>query len=377
MLEGGHQVTALGLMSGTSLDGVDAAVLSADGEGVAGHGPVLAVPYTADQRGLLRAAVEAVRDGPGQVPGKPPEIVARAAALVTAAHAEIVNLILKINNLTTSDIDIIGFHGQTILHRPEAAATWQIGDGAELARRTGIPVVSDFRSADMAAGGEGAPLAPVYHRALAAGLDAGPPGPLAVLNLGGVANLTWIGPDARIVAFDSGPGNGLIDDWAGARAGLTMDRDGALAAAGTVDQACLERLLEHQYFSKPAPKSLDRNAFSLDAVAGLGLEDGAATLTEFTAKTVAAAVSHLPAPPGRWLVTGGGRRNPSLMAALSCALGVPVEPVETVGWRGDFLEAEAFAYLAVRHLRNLPGALPEVTGARRAAVLGRLDRPGP
>ncbi len=368
-------VTALGLMSGTSLDGVDAAVLSTDGEGVASHGAVLAIPYTADQRDLLRAAVEAVRNDPEN----PPELVSRAAELVTAAHVEIVNQILEVQSLTTNDIDIIGFHGQTILHRPEAASTWQIGDGAELARRTGIPVVSDFRSADMAAGGEGAPLAPIYHRALAAGLDASPASPaspVVVLNLGGVANVTWIGPEARIMAFDTGPGNGLIDDWAAARTGLAMDRDGALAAAGAIDDACLGRLMDHEYFSKAPPKSLDRNDFSLDAVAALGVNDGAATLTAFTARTVAAAADHLPAAPGRWLVTGGGRHNPSLMAALRHELGAPVEPVEAVGWRGDFLEAEAFAYLAVRHLRNLPGALPEVTGARRGVVLGRLDRPG-
>ncbi|MDP7549220.1 MAG: anhydro-N-acetylmuramic acid kinase, partial [Alphaproteobacteria bacterium] len=228
----------------------------------------------------------------------------------------------------------------------------------------------DFRTADVAAGGQGAPLAPLYHGALAAAL----PKPLAVLNIGGVANVTWIGPDQQMLAFDTGPGNALIDDWMRRCGRGEMDRDGQLARAGQVDHGALAGLLANGYFDEVPPKSLDRDDFTLPMAPGWSPEDGAATLTAFTAQAVARAFGHLPEAPGQWLVCGGGRHNPALMAALGEVLAVPVAPVETVGWRGDFLEAEAFAYLAIRHLDGLPLSLPGTTGVPRPLPGGRINR---
>jgi anhydro-N-acetylmuramic acid kinase len=270
--------------------------------------------------------------------------------------------------LTAADVAVIGFHGHTILHRPDARRTWQIGDGALLARLTGIDVVADFRAADVAAGGQGAPFAPLYHAALCHALDK----PVAVLNLGGVGNVTWIGADDRLLAFDTGPGNALLDDWAQRHTGKPCDENGALAAAGRVDAAVLGRLLGHPYFAKAPPKSLDRDDFTADAVAGLSAADGAATLAAFTCGAVAAARAHFPAPARRWVVTGGGRHNPVLMRGLAAALRVPVEPIEAIGADGDVLEAQAFAFLAVRSLRGLPLSVPGTTGVPRPMPGGRL-----
>jgi anhydro-N-acetylmuramic acid kinase len=266
---------------------------------------------------------------------------------------------------------VIGFHGHTILHRPQEGRTWQIGDGALLAAETGIDVVADLRGNDVALGGEGAPLVPLFQAALAADL----PRPLAVVNIGGVANVAWIGPgEGAVLAFDTGPGNALINDWVEQRGHEPLDRDGALALAGRVDEALLARLLDHPYFDRRPPKSLDRDDFSAAPVAGLSLEDGAATLTAFTAGAIARAAEHFAAPVRRWLVTGGGRHNPTLMATLAARVEAPVQPVEAVGWQGDALEAQAFAYLALRSLAGLPLTLPTTTGVSRPASGGRLHR---
>ena len=357
-------VRALGLMSGTSLDGVDAAILDTDGESVVAPGPWLSRPYEPE----LRACIRGVLGGRGEV--------AAVARALTVAHAEAVEALLASAGLDRGAVGLVGFHGQTILHEPAAGRTLQIGDGALLAARTGIPVIDDFRSADVAAGGEGAPLAPLFHAALAR-RTVGGGGPLAILNIGGVANVTWIadprlGTDARLVAFDTGPGNALIDDWVQARTGSAFDMDGALAGAGNVDDRALALLLGSDYFDRPPPKSLDRDAFDLAALAALAPADGAATLTAFTAAAVGRARAHLPAAPARWLVTGGGRHNPALMAALAGRLGVPVGPVEEVGWEGDALEAQAFAFLAARSALGLPLSLPGTTGVPRPLTGGRL-----
>jgi anhydro-N-acetylmuramic acid kinase len=352
---------AIGLMSGTSLDGVDAAWLETDGERVGRFGRALTLPYEpalrADLRRLLDRAPTLAPDDPA---------LADATARLTARHAEAVAALGE-------PADIVGFHGQTILHRPAERRTWQIGDAAALARAVGMPVAHDFRSADMAAGGEGAPLAPVFHAALAAGLAR----PLAVLNIGGVANVTWIGPDGALLACDTGPGNGPLDDWVAAHTGAAYDRDGALAAAGRVDAAVLARLLAHPYFARPAPKSLDRLDFSA-AIAASGLTtlaaaDGAATLVAFLTEAVARAP--LPAPPLRWLVSGGGRRNPAIMAALGARLAAPLAAVEDAGWDGDALEAQCFGFLAVRVRRGLPLSYPGTTGVAQPRPGGRLARP--
>ena len=274
--------------------------------------------------------------------------------------------------LKPDDVSLIGFHGQTVLHRPAHHLTWQIGDGAMLARMTGIDVVNDFRSADVAAGGQGAPLVPLYHRALVEGLETQLP--VAVLNIGGVANVTWVGPEGALLAFDTGPGNAAIDDWALKHTGRPIDEDGRLASRGAVDGVRTMRMLENPWFAKAPPKSLDRMDFTAAAVDGMEPEDGAATLTAFTALTVGRAADHFPLPAKRWLVCGGGRRNPVLMGALADVLWTDVDPVEAVGWRGDFLEAEAFAFLAARHLRGLPLSVPTTTGVPAPQTGGRLAR---
>ena len=344
----------IGLMSGTSLDGVDAAFLETDGEAVHALGPNLTIPYAAPLRALLRELVEVGEAAPA-------DLVAEAAAKLTFVHAQAVAE-LRV------PAELLGFHGQTILHAPHRRLTRQIGDPVLLAGLTATPVACDFRVADVAAGGQGAPLAPVFHAAMAHALDK----PLLVVNIGGVANLTYIGADGTLLACDTGPGGALLDDWMAQRTGAAMDEGGRAARAGTPDQAVLEALLADPFFALPAPKSLDRQNFAaaLNRVAHLSTENGAATLAAFTARGVAA--TPLPAAPLRVLVTGGGRHNAAIMSALADAMGVPVDPVEAVGWDGDALEAQCFGLLAVRVKRGLPLSLPGTTGVPRPLTGGRI-----
>ena len=346
-------------MSGTSIDGVDAAIVRTDGERVFGFGPACTVPYDTPLRAEIRACL-------GK-PGIGPELVRR----ITERHVDAARRALS-RHRDDEPVSLIGMHGQTILHAPAVRLTRQAGDGGMLAAATGIDVVCDFRSADIAAGGQGAPLAPLYHRALCGGLVR----PVAVLNIGGIANVTWIGADDGDdpVAFDTGPGNGLLDDWISARTGDAFDRDGTFSAAGAVDREVLAALLSHPYFRAAPPKSLDRLEFDTDDVGRLSLQDGAATLARFTCETVGRAVEYFPSPPRRWLATGGGRRNPTLMNGLEAVLDAPVAPVEDAGWDGDALEAQAFAFLAVRSVRKLPLSVPTTTGVPRPLTGGRLCR---
>jgi anhydro-N-acetylmuramic acid kinase len=363
-------IRAIGLMSGTSLDGVDVALIETDGERIAGFGPSACRPYTSLERALLRRAlVDAVALADRNAR---PGVLAEAEAAVTQAHAEAVESFLQENRLGR-DVGAIGFHGQTVLHRPEAGLTVQLGDGKALARRLGMPVVFDFRAADVAAGGQGAPLVPIFHRALIEKL--GRPGPIAVLNVGGVANLTYCeGPD-MLIAFDTGPGNALIDDFIAERAGRPHDDGGAVAAAGQVDEKLVTAFLSHPFFGRPFPKSLDRNAFRID-VSAHALADGAATLTAATAAAVACAVDLLPRSPGAWIVAGGGARNATLMRMLAARLRpATVRSADAVGWSADALEAQAFAYLAVRSMRGLPITFPDTTGAARPMTGGVLAGP--
>lgn len=359
-----ERMTAVGLMSGTSLDGIDAAIIASDGEAVFALGPAATIAYPAPFRARLRRLL-----GRAPLPEDAPVIDE-----LTDRHAECVEGLLRQAGLDASAIDVVGFHGQTVLHRPKAGETIQIGDAARLAARLGCRVVADFRSADVAAGGQGAPLVPLYHAALAGPL----PKPVAILNIGGVANVTWIGGgdgDAtRLLACDVGPGNAMIDDWIAAHTGQAFDDGGRLAASGQCADAVVNRWLAHEFFTRPAPKSLDRDAFAgvMADVAALSAADGAATLAALTARAVARALPLLPAPPRRWLVAGGGRHNRALMAMLAAALPAPVEPVEAAGWRGDSLEAEAFAFLAVRCLHGRPITLPSTTGAPRPLTGGRV-----
>jgi anhydro-N-acetylmuramic acid kinase len=353
---------AIGLMSGTSLDGIDAALITTDGEKIEATGQALTLPYEHELRERLRHVLGRDKDDAET------QEIARDLGL---AHAVAVNELLSRASRAAKDIDVVGFHGHTILHRPETRLTRQIGDAQLLADRTGIPVVADFRSADVAAGGEGAPLAPLFHAALAKPLRK----PLAVLNLGGVGNVTWIGADGTILAFDTGPGNALIDDWMRHHTKRAYDEDGKFAARGTADADAVAALLSHPYFDRKPPKSLDRDAFGEEALDDIAPEDGAATLTAFTAAAVAKARTFFPKPVERWLVCGGGRHNATLMDILREALDAPVDPVEAVGWNGDALEAQAFGFLAVRSLYGLPLSLPTTTGVPKPLTGGRLFLP--
>jgi len=400
----GKTMRAIGLMSGTSMDGIDVALIDTDGEESLQRGPSATFPYSAEVRGQLKAAIDEAKrlerrdDRPGVLSG--------VERHLTELHAYAVQRFLADRKLDAAAIDILGFHGQTVLHRsvvekvfvkaegtgePGAdpvlgkvrvtedrrTLTVQLGDGALLARLTGIDVVYDLRAADCAAGGQGAPLAPVYHRALAARL---PERPVVVLNIGGVANATWIGRDGALIAFDTGPGNALIDDFVRLRTGQPQDDEGRAGAAGKVDEDAVARVLAHPFFAKPPPKSLDRNAFRQWVVeegrlASKSTEDGVATLTAITAAAVAQATKVLPRAPAGWLVAGGGTRNPTLMRMLAQRLApVGIETAGAVGWSADALEAQAFGYLAVRTLKGLPLTFPTTTGVPRPLTGGVLAR---
>jgi anhydro-N-acetylmuramic acid kinase len=368
---------AIGLMSGTSMDGIDVAVIETDGEEVTRLGPSALHFYNEYEEGVLRRAMEAapaLRDR-----AERPGVIAEAEKVVTVLHASAVNMFLDANGIDRGTIDAVGFHGQTILHRPKEKLTVQLGDGAALAAETRLPVVYDFRSADVAAGGHGAPLVPVFHRALARKLDR--PHPIAVLNLGGVANITFIDGKNDPIACDTGPASALIDDFMHERIGETWDKDGVAAAAGRVDEAAIAQLLTHPFFAQPAPKSLDRNDFREWVATHAGLskkstEDGAATLTALTAASIARAAAILPRPPVTWIAAGGGSHNPTLMRMLSERL-YPAEVITAgqVKWSADALEAQAFAFLAVRSLLGLPLTFPTTTGAPRPMTGGVLVRP--
>ncbi len=346
---------AIGLMSGTSLDGVDAALVRTDGVTIAELGPHIVLPYDDSLRQKLRAATRVQ------------EHIAPLERELTLRHAEAVAALLAAAGMRAEEIAVIGFHGQTVKHAPQEGISWQIGDGSLLAERTGIPVVNDFRRRDVAAGGQGAPLVPVYHAALAEFL--GLALPVAFLNLGGISNVTYLAANGDICAFDCGPANGLLNEWMMERAGKAMDEDGQHARAGRVHNAALETWLAHAYFAAKPPKSLDRHSFNLDPVWHLNLEDGAATLAAFAAMAVEAALAHLPEAPREWILCGGGVHNPTLVEALALRLG-NVRSVNAAGSEADALEGQAFAYLAMRHLRGLPTSLPSTTGAARAVVGG-------
>ncbi|MDR3374506.1 MAG: anhydro-N-acetylmuramic acid kinase [Ancalomicrobiaceae bacterium] len=358
---------AIGVMSGTSMDAIDVALVETDGERILATRPGLAVAYPP---ALRRDLAELVADRT-RAASDPAEAL---EAAVTDAHAGAVEAYLAREGLRPADVDLVGLHGQTIYHDVAIRLTRQLGLGAAVARRLGIDTVYRFRQADVAAGGEGAPFAPLYHRALAKDL----PKPLMVLNLGGVANVTWLGggDDGAVIAFDTGPASALIDDFVASRTGQSFDRGGRLAASGTVDRAMLARFLAHGYFAKVPPKSLDRNEFHrlTREIEALSDADGAATLMAFTVESVAAAGRHVPEPPRRWLVTGGGRHNGAMMAGLRARLRVAVDPVEVAGWDGDFLEAQCFGYLAVRSVLGLPLSLPGTTGVPLPLTGGELAR---
>jgi anhydro-N-acetylmuramic acid kinase len=360
--------SVLGLMSGTSMDGVDVALLATDGEAVGDFGPTLFHPYDERERSVLKAAATEARALSDRAAR--PGALAAAEQIVTQAHAIAIDEWRRAN--PSAEFDLIGFHGQTVFHAPERRLTVQLGDGGALAKKFGVPVVYDFRAADVAAGGEGAPFVPVYHRALVA--RAGLNGRVVIVNIGGVANITRIGDDGAILAGDTGPGNAMIDDLVRARTGAPFDCDGALAARGTVDQAALAVLMDNAWFGAPFPKSLDRDAFVSDPVGGLANEDGAATLAAFTAATVARGIE-VAGGADMIIVVGGGTHNPVILRMLAEATGVALLDAADLGWSPDFIEAQAFAYLAARSLAGLPLSFPETTGVPVPMPGGVVARP--
>ncbi|WP_454618837.1 anhydro-N-acetylmuramic acid kinase [Bradyrhizobium cenepequi] len=365
-------LTALGLMSGTSLDGVDVALIETDGKQVKSFGPSGYRPYSNAERSLLRQALtEAVhlshRDAR-------PGIVAEAERAVTLAHAEAVAAFMAQNRITPEEIDIVGFHGQTVLHRPERRLTVQIGDGQALAKAIHIPVMYDFRAADVEAGGQGAPFVPVYHRALVQSVQR--EGPTVVVNVGGVSNITYIDGTDTLIACDTGPGNALLDDYMFRVMSQPFDCDGRFAAQGRADEAWIARALQLPFFALPPPKSLDRNDFAALKLGDVAPADGAATLTAFTAAAIARVVPLLPKVPKSWIVAGGGARNLTMLRMLRERVApATVEAADALGWSPDAIEAQAFGFLAVRGMKGLPLSYPATTGVPIPMTGGVIARP--
>lgn len=371
-------LTAIGLMSGTSLDGIDVALLRTDGEDVVERGPSMGRSYDAAFRRRLQGALETAKaiGERGERPGDLAEIERE----LTLRHAEAVRAFLAENNLKSADIDIVGFHGQTVLHRPNLGLTVQLGDGDLLARETGIDVIYDMRANDMAHGGQGAPLIPAYHAALATGLFRASGKAVVFVNIGGISNITFVGSGGEIVAYDSGPGNTLIDQWVEVHAGIPYDQGGMIASEGQVDAGLAERYLSHAFFTDTVRRSLDRNDFRPPEGAEASLEDGARTLAHVTAAAILRSARHLPERPKLYVVCGGGRLNPVIMddlAALAGSEGAEVVAAEAVDLDGDSMEAEAWAYLAVRSLRGLPLTFPGTTGVTAPVTGGLLRKAAP
>ncbi|MBX3570804.1 MAG: anhydro-N-acetylmuramic acid kinase [Mesorhizobium sp.] len=371
-------ICAIGLMSGTSMDGIDLAVVGTDGADLVERGPSHFVPYEAAFRQHIEASLENAKsigerlERPGDLAALEREITLRHARAVEAFRSRLTG--------RWAEVALIGFHGQTVLHRPERGLTVQLGDGALLADKTGLPVVHDMRANDMQHGGQGAPLVPAYHAALARSL---PPDlraklPVVFVNIGGISNVTWVPETGDPVAFDSGPGNALIDQWVAREGGLPFDENGMIASEGGVVQSAVDAYLASPFFSRAAPKSLDRNDFTLDIVAGLELADGARTLAAVSANAILRAAEHMPAMPKLWIVCGGGRKNPHIVGDLrrgAEGLGGEVILAEDAGLDGDAMEAEAWAYLAVRAKRGLPLTFPTTTGCRIPVTGGVLSLP--
>lgn len=368
-------IWSVGLMTGTVLDGnIDVALIRTDGETIDEFGPYTLAPYPDEINQMLHQALQEAREW--NFEGPDPEIFAKAELALTDAQSDAVRELVEHAGMKMADIGAVGFHGQSVLHRPPQSdaigQTRQLGDGQRMHERLGVPVVYDFRSADMAAGGQGAPLSAIYHAALLAGIDT--KDGVAVLNLGGVANISWVDSQGLLIAFDTGPANAPTNDFIKARGLGVMDVDGALALSGRVDELRLAQLLAHPYLSAPFPKSLDRFDFGPEMANGLSDADGVATLAAFTAGAVGKALDILPQRPTRLVVCGGGRHNPAMMAALRARTDCVVEPAEQHGWRGDAIEAECFALLAARVLRGLPISFPTTTGVPEPMTGGRIAR---
>ena len=369
---------AIGLMSGTSMDGIDVAALETDGETVAATGPSLSVPYEAAFRRRIEAALDTAKsivkreERPGDLADLEREITLR--------HADAVRKFLQVAKPEWQRPDVVGFHGQTVLHRPHLGVTVQLGDGALLANETGIAVVHDMRANDMKHGGQGAPLVPAYHAALAHSLPKEFAGdfPIVFVNVGGISNITYVPASGDPIAFDTGPGNTLIDQWVSSEGGVPFDAGGAIASEGGIDRTVVERYLDNPFFKKSGPKSLDRNDFTLELARGLELADGARTLAAVSAEAILKSVDHLPDAPKLWVVCGGGRKNPHIVGDLRVAAEkkrAKVIVAEDAKLDGDATEAEAWAYLAVRSVKKLPLTFPTTTGCGEPVSGGVLNKP--
>lgn len=354
--------TVIGTISGTSMDGIDIALLRTDGQALVEAGIGATLPYPADLRNRL---LDFLHD-PSRAMSDPLTTLEQE---VTDAFGDAIEAFMQHHAIDRTAVELIGLHGQTVYHRPELNFTRQLGDGRRMAARLGISVVDQFRLADVKAGGQGAPLVPIYHQALASQLQH----PLMILNWGGVGNVTYLDGDT-ILAFDTGPASALCDDWVRRHFNLPYDEGGRLAHSGQVNRTILGQLLDNPFFAMRPPKSLDRNDFHRRAaiVEGLSPHDGLATLAAFTIEATCRALDHVPNPPLQWLVAGGGRNNCHFMDGLAQRLGTHVTPVETVGWDGDFLEAQCFGYLAVRSKMGLPISLPSTTGVKKPMTGGRI-----
>ena len=368
---------SVGLMTGTVLDGhIDVALIRTDGESVYEFGPWALVPYPEDTVKLIKQAV-VIAKAWNFKKGREPEVFAKAEMAITRGQSIAVEQLVTSAGLTLNDIGVIGFHGQTVLHRPpdskRRGKSRQLGDGRLMAELLKSTVVYDFRSKDLAAGGQGAPISPIYHVALLKNSKLTTP--VAVLNLGGVANLTYWDGDSEIIAFDTGPANAPINDWISQQTDKKIDEDGVIAQSGTADETILNKLISHPYFRQQYPKSLDRDHFTAAMVDGLDLEDGAATLTAFCASALNQALNQLPSRPEKIILCGGGRKNKTLVHEIKQR--AQIEPImsEDCGWRGDALEAECFAYLAMRSLRELPISFPTTTGVPNAMSGGIISNP--
>ncbi|MEM8797073.1 MAG: anhydro-N-acetylmuramic acid kinase [Pseudomonadota bacterium] len=356
--------TIIGTMSGTSLDGVDAAILKTDGEGDLIFGATYCRPYSRAEKAILKGAIAAASGEQGRAGDE----VSEAEGLILTAHEEAVRALMDEAGLSASEVDLVALHGQTLFHAPHQKVTVQIGDGHALSKALGIDVVFDFRSKDVSEGGEGAPLVPVFHRALIN--QSGISLPAGIVNIGGVANVSIVGEDDSLIAFDTGPGNALIDDWITSRTSKTFDQWGRIAGEGRVNEILVNEWLNDPYFSRSAPKSLDRNHFSIDEIDRASLADGAATLTAFSARAIAKAVELYPVKA--LFVTGGGAHNRTMTRMLSEACGLDVRNIEEIGADPDFVEAYAFAYLAARAEADLPISFPETTGVAKPMSGGRI-----
>ena len=361
-------MTAIGLMSGTSMDGIDVALLRTDGESQVSRGPFIGLPYDAEFRERLKEALVLARSLTDRTAR--PGALAAIERDLTLRHAAAVRRLMTEFGLQPQGIDVVGFHGQTVLHRPGEGLTIQLGDGDLLAAELGIPVVYDMRANDMRHGGEGAPLVPAYHAALRAAVGGEA---IAFVNIGGISNLSYLGPEGEIIAFDSGPGNTLIDQWVEQEAGLAFDEGGRLAAGGKVMEDVLSRYLDSAFFRSRNRRSLDRGDFPPLAPGAASIEDGARTLAHLAACAILTSLNTLPRFPEVLAICGGGRLNPVIMktlAELAAQKGARVIPVEDAGLDGDAMEAEAWAYLAVRALKGLPLTFPGTTGVREPVTGG-------